>query len=232
MPMPSANLNRTSMSSRWKGDDEKNCAASNPAVPDDALCDHFSLEREHHRNKPCTGLVKNGSLRPEADIDIEISSGQFGGILCWKEYISSMEKYELALIDCDDDIAAYHHIRRLVLNGGSDEYIPNGPEEVKKENLSLLLKHAGEPIGTVRLDQKADRKAIVRLVAIVSDLQRQGHGTVLMDRVERLAISLGIQELLVHALPSASGFYLKLGYSPFEFEDGNSHSVQLRKLVS
>jgi hypothetical protein len=62
-----------------------------------------------------------------------ISSGQFGGILCWKEYISSMEKYELALIDSDDDIAAYHHIRRLVLFGGSDGYIPNGPEEVKKE---------------------------------------------------------------------------------------------------
>jgi N-acetylglutamate synthase-like GNAT family acetyltransferase len=143
-----------------------------------------------------------------------------------------MESYALTPIESDDDVAAYHQIRHQVLFGGSEEYIRNGPEEVKEENLSLLLKREGTPIGTVRLDQKGDRKAIVRLVAIISHLQQQGHGTVLMDRVERLAVSLGIEELLVHALPSASGFYLRLGYSPFTFEADNHESIQLRKIVS
>lgn len=31
-------------------------------VPVDKLCDLFSPEGEHLRNKPCTGLVENGSL--------------------------------------------------------------------------------------------------------------------------------------------------------------------------
>jgi hypothetical protein len=79
-----------------------------------------------------------------------------------------MESYALTPIESDDDVAAYHQIRHQVLFGGSEEYIRNGPEEVKEENLSLLLKREGTPIGTVRLDQKGDRKAIVRLVAIVS----------------------------------------------------------------
>lgn len=143
-----------------------------------------------------------------------------------------MESYALTLVESANDVAAYHEIRHHVLFGGSEEYIRNGPEEVKEENLSLLLKLEGTPIGTARLDQKGDHKAIVRLVAIVSDLQRQGHGTVLMDRVERLAISLGVKELLVHALPSASGFYLKRGYSPFTFEVDSHESIQLRKMVS
>jgi GNAT superfamily N-acetyltransferase len=143
-----------------------------------------------------------------------------------------MESYDLILIENADDVDAYHRIRHLALFGGSDEYIHNGPEEIKEENLSLLLKHWQEPTGTVRLDQKDGGKAIVRLVAIVPHLQRQGHGTVLMDRVERLAVSLGFQELLVHALPSALGFYLKAGYSPFSFEAGNLQSVQLHKLIS
>lgn len=143
-----------------------------------------------------------------------------------------MEDYVLTVIDSADDVAAYHQIRHLVLFGGSDEYSRCGPEEVKEENLSLLLKHEGKAIGTVRLDQEGDRKATVRLVAIASDLQRQGHGTVLMSLVERLAVSLEIEELLVHALPGASEFYLKLGYSPFTFDDDNAQSVQLRKVFS
>jgi N-acetylglutamate synthase-like GNAT family acetyltransferase len=143
-----------------------------------------------------------------------------------------MENYDLILVESTDDCVAYHRIRQLVLFGGSDEYISNGPEEVKNENLSLLLKHRQEPIGTVRLDQKEDGKAIVRLVAIASHLQRQGHGTVLMHHVERLAVSFGFKELLVHAAPDASGFYVKLGYSPYSFDEDNFQSVQFHKLIS
>jgi len=142
-----------------------------------------------------------------------------------------MANYTLTLIENTYDVAAYHQIRQRVLFGGSHDYIRNGTEEVKDENLSLHLKLDGVPIGTVRLDQKSDRKAVVRLVAIVPRLQRAGHGTALMGRVEGLASTLSIEELLVHALPAASGFYLKLGYAPFTFDSDNHESVQLRKMI-
>ncbi|MCM2498700.1 GNAT family N-acetyltransferase [Neorhizobium galegae] len=100
---------------------------------------------------------------------------------------------------------------------GRLDYIPDGPEEIKEQNLSLLFKFDGQAIGTVRLDQKPDGRAIVRLVAIARDIQRWGHGTALFERLERLARSLGSNELLVHSAPDAVGFYQKLGFSPFEF---------------
>jgi N-acetylglutamate synthase-like GNAT family acetyltransferase len=143
-----------------------------------------------------------------------------------------MARYALTLIEDADDVAAYHQLRQHVLFGGSQEYIRNGPDEARNENLSLLLKLDGAPIGTVRLDQKSDQKAIIRLVAIASDLQRAGHGTALMSLVEGLASSLGIRELLIHALPAASGFYLRLGYTPFTFDPENHESIQLHKIIS
>jgi predicted N-acetyltransferase YhbS len=145
--------------------------------------------------------------------------------------ICPVDSCDLVLIETADDQAAYHRIRRLVLFDGKPDYVTDGPEEVKKENLSLLLKYQQEPIGTVRLDQRQDGKAIVRLVAIASDLQKQGHGIVLMDRLEKPASSVEVKELLVHAVHHAFGFYKKLGYSPFSFEVGDFQSVQLHKLI-
>lgn len=71
----------------------------------------------------------------------------------------------------------------------------------------------------------------MRLVAIVSHLQKQGHGTVLMERVEILAASLCFNQLLVHAAPDAVDFYQKLGFSRFDFDIADIQSVQLRKLI-
>lgn len=141
--------------------------------------------------------------------------------------------YDLVLAESAADQFAYHRIRRTVLfeARGSFDYIPDGPEEIKEENLSLIFKLDGQAIGTVRLDQKPDGRAIVRLVAIAPDFQNRGHGTALLTRLERLALSLGINELLVHSAPDAAGFYQKLGFAAFEFEAGNFRSVQLHKTI-
>ncbi|CAD7055998.1 N-acetyltransferase [Pseudorhizobium halotolerans] len=171
-------------------------------------------------------LLRHNGRRLEADADF------LDRQLCWRAYFVRMANYVLTLVEDAADAAAYDQIRHHVLFGGSHAYIRNGPEEVKDENLSLLLKLDGIPIGTVRLDQKTDKKAIVRLVAIVSDLQRAGHGTALMGCLEGLATTLGIRELLVYARPAASGFYLRLGYTPFIFDPDNKESIQLHKMIS
>ncbi|MBY5515663.1 GNAT family N-acetyltransferase [Rhizobium leguminosarum] len=49
---------------------------------------------------------------------------------------------------------------------------------------------------------------------------------------ERLALSLGINELLVHSATDAAGFYQKLGFVAFEFEAGNFRSVQPHKTIT
>ncbi|NTF83607.1 GNAT family N-acetyltransferase [Rhizobium rhizogenes] len=147
--------------------------------------------------------------------------------------LPSTGRYDLSLAESTDDQSAYHGLRRTVLfeARGRFDYIPDEPEEIKERNLSLLFKLDGQAIGTVRLDQKPDGMAIVRLIAIAPDLQRQGHGTALLEQLEHLALSRGIRELLVHSAPDAVEFYQKLGFSPFEFEAGNFESVQLHKFI-
>nr|WP_245486998.1 bifunctional NUDIX hydrolase family protein/GNAT family N-acetyltransferase [Rhizobium ruizarguesonis] len=147
--------------------------------------------------------------------------------------LPAIGRYDLSLAESADDQSAYHRLRRTVLfeARGQYDYVPDGPEEIKEQNLSLLFKLDGQAIGTVRLDQKPDGRAIVRLVAIAPDLQRRGHGTAVLERVERLALSLGIRDLLVHSAPDAVGFYQKFGFSPFAFEADNFRSVQLHKAI-
>ena len=144
-----------------------------------------------------------------------------------------MGNYALVLAENVNDRAAYHWIRREVLfeARGRIDYIVDGPDELKPENMPLLLKYDGDPVGTVRLDQRPDGTAIVRLVAIVARLQRHGHGKVLMDLVEGLAAACGTARLYVHAAPDAVGFYQRLGFTPHRFEDGAFDSVQLHKRI-
>lgn len=70
--------------------------------------------------------------------------------------------YDLVLVESAADQSAYHRIRRTVLfeARGRFDYIPDGPEEIKEQNLSLIFKFDGQAIGTVRLDQKSDGRAI------------------------------------------------------------------------
>ncbi len=73
-----------------------------------------------------------------------------------------IDRYDLSLAKSADDQSAYHRLRRTVLfeARGRFDYIPDEPEEIKEQNLSLLLKFNGQAMGTVRLDQarrKGDR---------------------------------------------------------------------------
>ncbi len=108
---------------------------------------------------------------------------------------------------------------------------PTGQKRSKNKNLSLIFKLDGDRIWTVRLDQRPGGRAIVRLVAIATDVQMRGHGAVLLQHIERLALSLGIGELLVHSAPDAVGFYLKSGFERFDFEAGDFNSVHVRKMI-
>ena len=107
--------------------------------------------------------------------------------------------YDVVNVTTAGEWHAYHAIRRHVLRdarGRSDH----------DENRS------DEHCAATRLDDLGDRRGVVRLVAIVADLQRKGHGRVLSAGVERYALRLDLNMLLVDADPAAVGFYRKTGW--------------------
>ncbi len=147
--------------------------------------------------------------------------------------------YDLIDVETPADWRAYHAIRRDVLwtargRGGYDE---NHADEFLPMNYPLMLTQDGEPVGATRLDRRGSGVGIVRLVAIRAQLQGQGLGRVLSQRVEVRARQLGITTLFVNAVSNAVDFYAKTGWEPFAWDPTELTNtfvvcVQMRKQLS
>ena len=129
--------------------------------------------------------------------------------------------YELVEVTRESDWRDYHTIRREVLweARGRTSYNDRNRDEYLPANHPLLLRFHGRAIGTTRLDDFGNGTGAVRLVAIVGDLQRRGHGRKLGELVEDYARSLGMTTLFVNAAPEAVGYYEKLGWHRFIWDE-------------
>lgn len=122
--------------------------------------------------------------------------------------------YELRRAETAEELAAMHAMRRDVLfarRGRAALYNDAYPDDAASNHLKFLLVLDGEPIGTARLDL-AQGAGKVRLVVIVPERQRQGHGTAMEQMIVEHAHGLGITTLLVNSAPDAVGFYEKRGW--------------------
>jgi GNAT superfamily N-acetyltransferase len=122
--------------------------------------------------------------------------------------------YELRPVRSAEDWRNMHRIRRRVLfapERHSIQYDENHPDDRAEQNIPFLLLLDSSPIGVVRLDLKGEI-AVVRLVAVVPEEQRKGHGRKLDALVEAEARSRGVTTLRVNAAPGAVGYYEKMGW--------------------
>jgi GNAT superfamily N-acetyltransferase len=125
--------------------------------------------------------------------------------------------YELRAVVSPADWAALHNIRRATLFAPGRHlidaaYNDNHPDDRDPANQPFVLMLEREPIGVVRLDWRGVDGGVVRLVAIVPDRQRQGHGRVLDRLVVEEARRRNMHVLHVNAHPNAVGFYDKTGW--------------------
>jgi GNAT superfamily N-acetyltransferase len=126
-----------------------------------------------------------------------------------------MMDHELISPAGDAQWRAYHDIRRQVLfeaRGQFGVYREGQPDERAPGNHPKLLLYRGDPVGVVRVDVAA-ATAICRRVAIRSDVQRLGHGRVLISLVEEFARGKGCGQLASHVAPDAVGFYERCGFT-------------------
>lgn len=147
--------------------------------------------------------------------------------------------YELVDVTDPADWRAYHAIRRDVLwtARGRAGYDDNRADEVLPTNHPLLLKCEGVPVGTTRLDERGDGAGVVRLVAVVAQTQRRGHGRELSRRVEARAQQFGLTTLYVNAVETAVDFYRKTGWETFPWDPDEltrsfAPCIQMRKRLS
>ena len=143
-----------------------------------------------------------------------------------------MSEHELRAPANEDEWRALHEIRRKVLfenRGKFETYIENHPDDFKTGHHPLVLLYKGLVIGVVRVEV-CERVAWLRRVAIREDVQRQGHGRVLLRLAEAFAKAKGCNELVSNAADEAVGFYESCGFSRDVSETGPPHSVRVRKI--
>lgn len=121
---------------------------------------------------------------------------------------------ELRAVQSDVEWAALHAIRRAVLWAPGRqrvEYDANHPDDRRAGNVPLVLTLDEQPIGTCRLDLQRG-VAVVRLVAILPEYQRQGHGRMMEDLLAEKGWELGARQFRVNSAADAVGFYEKCGW--------------------
>ncbi len=119
---------------------------------------------------------------------------------------------------------AYHDIRRRVLfeaRGQVGVYDEGRPDEKAPGHHPKLLLYRGDPIGVVRIDIDATT-AILRRVAVRSDVQRVGHGRALLMLAQRFAQESGCVILVSYVAADAVGFYQRCGFTIHSESSGAS----------
>ena len=139
--------------------------------------------------------------------------------------------YELRTPSSEEDWHAYHSIRRKVLfenRGQFGVYNENHPDEHSDGDHPLLLIYNGEPIGVIRVDISGTL-AVFRRVAIREDLQRSGHGRMLLALAESFANRAGCNKIRSEVAYDAVGFYERCGYTPAQGVSMTGTSISMHK---
>lgn len=124
------------------------------------------------------------------------------------------DDHELRAPATDEEWRALHDLRRKILfenRGKFETYIENHPDDFKAGHHPLILLYRGDVIGVVRVDV-SEEVAWFRRIAIREDLQRRGHGRILLELAEAFAKAEGCDEVRSNAATDAVGFYERCGY--------------------
>ena len=134
---------------------------------------------------------------------------------------ATLERYRLRPVRSPREWSAYHAIRRDAIFAAllpGQAYDEREPDEFAPGHFPHVLVYDSEIVGTVRIDLIDERAAGLRLVSVRGDLQRQGHGRVLLRLAEQTARAFGKTEIVVNAHPSSLAFYLANGYREDELD--------------
>lgn len=87
-------------------------------------------------------------------------------------------------------------------------------DDLEDKTLHIVGYDADTPVCTARLLEKEDRSVKIQRVAVDASYRKRGLGRLLLDQIEKIAISdLNASRLVLDSQDHAISFYEKAGYS-------------------
>ncbi len=110
----------------------------------------------------------------------------------------------------------YYDLRYRILRQPWNQPIGSEKNEGDSTGIHLALFESGIIKAVARLDISGEKVSQVRFVAVEEACQGKGLGKLVMNEVEKIAISRGDTLLILHAREVALPFYKKQGYELIE----------------
>lgn len=110
----------------------------------------------------------------------------------------------------------YYDLRYRILRQPWNQPIGSEKNEGDSTGIHLALFESGIIKAVARLDISGEKVSQVRFVAVEEACQGKGLGKLVMNEVEKIAISRGDTLLILHAREVALPFYKKQGYQLIE----------------
>ena len=109
--------------------------------------------------------------------------------------------------------------------------VPENIEEDGKDNecYHVLLTRYDQPIATGRMEKDGH----VGRIAVLEEYRGMNFGTMIMNKLEDIALKNGIRKLYLNSQSHAIPFYMKLGYETvgdYFFEAGIEHKKMVKEL--
>ena len=109
---------------------------------------------------------------------------------------------------------AYYELRFEVLRKPWGQSIDSTKDDQEENSMHLLmLDEMGQAAGAGRLQFNSPVQGQIRSMAVRSDLQGNGLGSKMLERLEHEALSKGYSEIILDARFNAVRFYESNGYS-------------------
>jgi thioesterase domain-containing protein len=119
-----------------------------------------------------------------------------------------------------EQLAEYYNLRWQVLRKPFKR--PRGSEHDEYDQVSehcMLIDEKSKPIGVGRLHFNSPEEAQIRFMAVLPDLQGEGHGVRIIQHLELRARDQGATRVIINSRDTTLGFYLRCGYELKEEAD-------------
>lgn len=112
----------------------------------------------------------------------------------------------------EQDLQKIFDLRYEVLRKPWKQVYDTSFDELDKVSINAFIEYNDICIACGRLDILQENTAQIRYMAVHPDFKGQGLGQLILNTLEEMAISKGIEKIILHARENALGFYLKQNY--------------------
>lgn len=128
-----------------------------------------------------------------------------------------MKTFKIIEPQSESDYNDYYRIRYEILRKPWNQPEKSTKDDTESSSVHLLVKdETGKPVATGRMQFNSEDEAQIRSMAVIDEMQGNGIGSLLINRLEEIALERKIKRITLDARENAVRFYMRNGYTVIE----------------